>query len=204
MFTLFAERAEEVFHLQSPFQERAVLVCPRAFQIGELSNSCERTLRCGDDSLVLVKVEEYFYFIADVHLWGDVTAGKENLFTVVTLEIKAEVNALYNAEGVILSEGGHGATGAFGSDEASGAFGSDEASGADGSNEAFGSDEASEANGANEASGSDGADGSSGADESNGADEPDWANGSIWAVGASETIGSTGASWEERVDALGS
>ena len=69
---LFAERTEEVLH-ESPLQESAVLVGPGTFQIGELANFGNRVLGGGHDAFVVVEVEEHFYFVADVHVGGDVT-----------------------------------------------------------------------------------------------------------------------------------
>ena len=75
---LLAEGAEEVFH-QSPVQEGAILVGPGDLQEGKLTHLGQRMLGGGDDTLVLVEIDEHFQHVAVVHLRGDIALRQEDV-----------------------------------------------------------------------------------------------------------------------------
>ena len=75
---LFTEGTEEILH-KTPFEESAILVDPCHFKAGELTHLGDRMLGGGYGALFLIKVDKHFNLVADVHIFGYVTLGKEDL-----------------------------------------------------------------------------------------------------------------------------
>ena len=79
---LLTERTEDIFH-QAPTEEGSILIDPLHFEVSEVAYLGEWGLGSGDDTLLLVEVNEYVEFIADADSFGDI-AGREKDFPLVT------------------------------------------------------------------------------------------------------------------------
>ena len=62
LFLLLTERTEEILH-QSPVEEGAILVHPRAFETSEVTHLGEGCLRCCHEPLLLVEVDEAAHLV---------------------------------------------------------------------------------------------------------------------------------------------
>ena len=100
---LFTERTEQVFH-QSPVKESSILIGPCALQPCEVSHLGKRLEGGGNQFLVLVEVDEHFYVVTHSCTFRDIAGRQEYLTFVTSIEVHAEINALYDAQGVVVSE----------------------------------------------------------------------------------------------------
>ena len=103
---LFTERAEEVFH-QTPFEEGAILIDPSHFEAGKLADLGVGVLGSGHWAFFLIKIDEHLYLVTDVHVFSYITLGQKDFTLFSTVEVKSEINGLYNSEGVVVSKGEH-------------------------------------------------------------------------------------------------
>ena len=83
---LLTERAEEILH-QSPFQEGTELVHPRHLKVGKLAHLGVWPFGGGNRAFFLIKVEKHFYLVADMHVFGHIALGKEDLTFLPTVKI---------------------------------------------------------------------------------------------------------------------
>ena len=112
---LFAEGAEQVFH-QSPVEEGAILVGPCALHPRELAHLGNGVLGGGYNALVLVEVEENLQLVADVHVFGHIAVGQQDVAFFATVQVESVVGVLLDAEGVVIAELDHRANGSNGVD----------------------------------------------------------------------------------------
>ena len=68
----------------------------------------------GYGALFLIKVDKHFNLVADVHIIGYVTLGKEDFAFLATVEIESEVYGLDYSEGIVVSESKHVSWGMMG------------------------------------------------------------------------------------------
>ena len=83
------------------------MVYPRYFEIGKLAHLGVWPFGGGNRAFFLIKVEKHFYLVADMHVFGHIALGKEDLTFLPSVKIQSEINGLDYSEGVVVSESEH-------------------------------------------------------------------------------------------------
>ena len=99
---LLAKWAEYILH-QSPVKECTKLVYPSHLQTHKLAHLGVWSLSSGHRALLLVQIYKHAYLVAHLHILGHIALRQQYLALFATVQIQAEVNRLYDFQGIIIS-----------------------------------------------------------------------------------------------------
>ena len=99
---LFAERDEKILH-QSPIQECTIFIHPGHFQTSKLTNLYLRFEGSGNETFLIIQINEHIEHITRLGTFGHITGRQQNLAVVSSIEVDTEIHFLHYFQLVVFS-----------------------------------------------------------------------------------------------------
>ena len=99
---LFTERHEEVLH-QSPIEESTIFVHPCHFQASELVHLHQRLEGGGNETFLIVEINEHIEHIARAASFGHIAGGQQDFTIVSPIEVHTEIHFFHHFQLVVFS-----------------------------------------------------------------------------------------------------